>query len=303
MLGLSLPSLPIRSAGGHPTPHGPGRILPRPHLALARLSGRQTRRHVVRTCVPASPCRRTNGSFGFGLILLKGKAANEGLSLKPFPAARLSRSSASWPGAANLMRLGRSIVCFSRGNPAELRSASGALLPGGEDVTQGKSLRGRRELGGSNGRSGGKGWTRASLWGTPKAPAEPGGERKCLALAGHEAKSAVQWAKSESEGVSPPSRLQKPPRGPATLFPATLPYQHHQKAHFIFPMSPTKSISGADTPRWAPQRDEGQALTFPASITWGVWAGQDARQSCPVRSWKRRGRGERHAGSREFFRN
>lgn len=100
MLGLSLPSLPIRSAGGHPMPHGPGRILPGPHLAPARLSGRQTHRHVVCTCVPASPCRRTNGSFGFGLIFLKGKAGNEGLSLKPFLAAQ--RSSPSRPGVADL---------------------------------------------------------------------------------------------------------------------------------------------------------------------------------------------------------
>lgn len=183
------PPCPADLRVGIPAPHGPRRILPRPHLAPAQLSGQQSHRHVVCTCVPVSPCQRTNGSFGFGLILLKGKATNEGLALKPFPAAH--RSSARRLGAADLVRFRRSIICFSRGNPAELRSASGALLPRGEDVTRGRSLWGRRELAGLKRLRWWERLDRASLRRTPKPPAEPRGARKRLALAGHEVKSTV----------------------------------------------------------------------------------------------------------------
>lgn len=51
------------------------------------------------------------------------------------------------------------------------------------------------------------------------------------------------------------------------LFPAALPYQRHQKTHFIFPVSPTKSVSGTHTSRQGPCQDREKAVTFPASIT------------------------------------
>jgi len=56
-------------------------------------------------------------------------------------------------------------------------------------------------------------------------------------------------------------------------FPATLTYQHHQKSGFFFPVSPTKSISGADTPRQGPCQAGGKAVTFPVSVTVGSGLG------------------------------
>lgn len=85
---LSLPAHPTHGWASHTHPTAPGHILPHPHLAPAWLSGQRSHRHVVHTCLPASPCRRTNSSFGFGLTSLKGKAAVGGSSSKPFPAAQ-----------------------------------------------------------------------------------------------------------------------------------------------------------------------------------------------------------------------
>lgn len=57
-------------------------------------------------------------------------------------------------------------------------------------------------------------------------------------------------------------------------FPAPLPYPTPPENHFIFPVSPTKSISGADTPRRGPRWAEGQAVTFPTPITVGSGLGR-----------------------------
>lgn len=275
MLGSSLPSLPIRPVGAHPAPHSPGRILPRPYLAPARLSGRQTQPHVARTCVPTSPCWRTNSSFGFGLILLKGKAAKERLSLKPFPAIR--QSGTGWPGAADLVHLRRSIICFSRGNPAELCSAPGASLPGGGMLwPQGGARGAAGSWGGLNGCGGGKGWAehprekpqkhlqspegrgntrhRQETRSSPPCHGQSQSGKASLSHPDHRSHPGGQRQRFWAVSSCPP--LPAPPESPLR-----------------FSSEPHKEPFWCAHTKAGPSPGQGQTVTFPASITVGSGLG------------------------------